>query len=85
MGNVGFGHYTAYGKSVTDNNWYSFDDSHVSRSNPSQVVSNSAYSIFYRLRGFSDINNIDFKKIEKVPTEAYWKTVKKWEKIKRSP
>lgn len=78
MGNVGFGHYTAYGKSVTDNNWYSFDDSHVTRCrDSSQVVTNSAYSIFYRLRGFSDLNNIDFKKIEKVPSEAYWKTVKK--------
>jgi len=30
FGTVGFGHYTAFGKSVTDDKWYNFDDSCVS-------------------------------------------------------
>lgn len=30
FGNMGFGHYTAFGRSPTDDQWYEFDDSRVS-------------------------------------------------------
>ncbi len=30
FGNVGYGHYTAYGKNPDNNKWYNFDDSSVS-------------------------------------------------------
>ena len=51
FGNVGFGHYTAFAKNPLNNKWYNFDDSNCSEvRNLDQIVSNSAYSIFYRLR-----------------------------------
>lgn len=75
FGTVGFGHYTAYGKSVTDDKWYNFDDSCVSVCR--QVVSANAYSLFYRLRGFTDHNNIDYEKIRKVPDADYMATAAK--------
>lgn len=58
MGSTGGGHYTAYCKytssllrDIADNEWYEFDDSHVSRVKDSQyVVSASGYVLFYRRR-----------------------------------
>jgi len=53
MGGCGGGHYTAYGKSPITGQWSSFNDSHVSKisGDPSgKVVSDSAYSLFYRRR-----------------------------------
>lgn len=76
FGNVGFGHYTAFGKSSTNNKWYNFDDSHVSPCRePTDVITNSAYSLFYRLRGYCDLNKPDFEKMSLKPTEDYMKSV----------
>ena len=36
-GNMGFGHYTAYARSPTDDKWYEFDDSSVSQIRASDV------------------------------------------------
>lgn len=47
MGEMGFGHYTAYARSVRDNKWYCYDDSHVRKVSESDVVSGSAYVLFY--------------------------------------
>ncbi|MCO5562653.1 hypothetical protein L7F22_016281 [Adiantum nelumboides] len=48
-GSIGYGHYTANCKDA-DGSWYLFNDSLVSPSNESNVVSSSAYILFYQLR-----------------------------------
>lgn len=59
-GNMGFGHYTAYGKNPLTDVWYEFDDSRVSTINKEsvkeQVVSGAAYNLFYRRRDWHENN-----------------------------
>ncbi|ORZ14952.1 hypothetical protein BCR41DRAFT_80413 [Lobosporangium transversale] len=50
MGGLGGGHYTAYAKNEKLNQWYSFDDSHVSPVNKEAIKTSSAYLLFYRRR-----------------------------------
>ena len=54
FGGCGGGHYTAYAKNPISGNWYDFDDSSVRQVNPGRgndnLVSSSAYNLFYRLR-----------------------------------
>ncbi|XP_035665297.1 ubiquitin carboxyl-terminal hydrolase 15-like isoform X2 [Branchiostoma floridae] len=50
-GGMGGGHYTAYGKSREDTQWYYFDDSSVSPASEDQCVSKAAYVLFYELKG----------------------------------
>jgi len=65
FGNVGFGHYTAFAKNPLNNEWYNFDDSRCSQVNSrSQIVSSSAYSLFYRLRDGKNLAKIDYEEIE---------------------
>ncbi len=59
-GSMGFGHYIAFGKNHFDNNWYEFDDSHVSRKSESELVNSSAYVLFYRRR---EIENLNYEEI----------------------
>ena len=64
-GNMGFGHYTAYGYNVEHKQWYDFDDSHVSPlGDPEQVVTEAAYNLFYRRRGHFEERSIDYKSIK---------------------
>jgi len=51
MGNMGGGHYTAYCKNLINGNWYLHDDDHVRQARPEDVVSPSAYVLFYVRRG----------------------------------
>lgn len=78
-GGLGGGHYTAFAKSVTDNEWYNFDDSRVSKcTSPDDVITTAAYSLFYRQRGYiEDLNNIDFEKIAKKPDAEYMERAQK--------
>ncbi|XP_070558871.1 ubiquitin carboxyl-terminal hydrolase 15-like [Ptychodera flava] len=46
-GGMGGGHYTAYAKNATDEQWYSFDDSSVSCVGEDEVQSKAAYVLFY--------------------------------------
>jgi len=50
FGSLGGGHYTAFCKHRLDNHWYRYDDSYVEKINESEVVSSSAYVLFYRRR-----------------------------------
>lgn len=64
-GNMGFGHYTAYAKNPLDNNWYDFDDSHVTQmSDPTGVVTDAAYNLFYRRKDFNFSEDVDFEKLK---------------------
>lgn len=48
MGGMGGGHYTAYAKNFRNGQWYTLDDSHVSETSVSRVVTPSAYVLFYQ-------------------------------------
>lgn len=45
FGGLGGGHYTAYGKN--NGEWYEFDDSRVGSTRKKEIVSSSAYILFY--------------------------------------
>ncbi|KAG8624387.1 hypothetical protein KVT40_007454 [Elsinoe batatas] len=49
-GGLGGGHYTAYARNFWDGNWYDFNDSMVSQTSPTSVVTTAAYLLFYRRR-----------------------------------
>lgn len=54
-GRAGFGHYTAFCREWQSNDelseqWYCFDDDHVSKVRPSDVGTKAAYILFYRRR-----------------------------------
>lgn len=57
-GSLGGGHYTAYALNKSTDKWYKFDDSHVSEVDESNVVSSSAYVLFYRRRDTYDMSSI---------------------------
>ena len=50
FGGLGGGHYTAYAKNANDGEWYNFDDSSVSLADDRELVSKSAYVLFYTRR-----------------------------------
>ncbi|OMJ83764.1 hypothetical protein SteCoe_15242 [Stentor coeruleus] len=50
FGGMGGGHYTAYIKKHNSSNWYEMDDSRVSNVSETQIVSSSAYVLFYKRR-----------------------------------
>jgi ubiquitin C-terminal hydrolase len=60
-GSMSFGHYTAFCKN--NNNWYDFDDSSVSKVDDDKVITEAAYNLFYKLRGFCEEENVDFELI----------------------
>lgn len=64
-GNMGFGHYTAYGRNPIDKEWYDFDDSHVTGvSDSNKVVTEAAYNLFYRRKDFAWDSEIDFEALK---------------------
>ena len=89
MGGTGGGHYTAYAKCPLSEDWFSYNDSSVSRLNPSEVedrvVSSSAYSLFYRRRDTSiDLNNIQFDMIKQLPHTQFLEEVEKKRKAQET-
>ena len=52
-GSLGFGHYTAFCKNFKNDQWYSFDDSSVSREDPDNVCSTASYVLFYKRKDFN--------------------------------
>lgn len=51
FGSTGGGHYTAYAKDPESGDWYDFDDSSVCKLSSSEdVVTESAYILFYQRR-----------------------------------
>lgn len=46
-GNLGGGHYTAYGRSSEDGQWYKFDDESTRVVNKENVITDSAYILYY--------------------------------------
>lgn len=50
-GSMGGGHYTAVCKNI-DGNWYSYDDESVYKSSKNNVVTEAAYVLYYRRKGW---------------------------------
>jgi ubiquitin carboxyl-terminal hydrolase 4/11/15 len=63
-GNMGFGHYTAYGKNAQNGKWYDFDDSSVSPVDEDKIVTEAAYNLFYVRRGFIQEGDINFASLK---------------------
>lgn len=59
LGSMGFGHYTAYCKNKFTGFWYDFDDSNVSRKHPNEIVSKSAYVLFYKRKNLDNKINLE--------------------------
>ena len=56
-GSLSFGHYTAFCKNSVNEKWYEFNDSCVNEiTDLSKIVSPSAYVLFYKQKGLSDLN-----------------------------
>lgn len=47
-GGLGAGHYNAYAKNFINKNWYLFDDSSVNPVSEHNVMTKSAYVLFYQ-------------------------------------
>ncbi|KAK6079971.1 ubiquitin carboxyl-terminal hydrolase [Seiridium cupressi] len=62
-GGLGGGHYTAHAKNFVDGQWYSYNDSAVSRANTDKIVDTSAYLLFYRRRSDVPLGGPRFKEI----------------------
>jgi hypothetical protein len=64
-GNMGFGHYTAYGKNPKEDAWYDFDDSNVTEvKDLNSVVSEAAYNLFYKRKDFSFTEEVDYSQLK---------------------
>lgn len=48
------GHYTAYCRNPYDTQWYCFDDTRVETVTDTNLITNSAYMLFYQRRGLSN-------------------------------
>ena len=70
---MGFGHYTAYARSPTDDKWYEFDDSRVTAIRASDVqrsvVSSAAYNLFFRKRDWHERNKREGVNYEQLSVE----------------
>ena len=64
VGGLHGGHYYAYCKNCKDNEWYEFNDSHVSKIDKKKVCSDTAYVLFYCRR---HDEKIDEEKLFKKP------------------
>ena len=58
FGSLNGGHYTANCK--TDQGWYNFNDTKVSKIDQSQIFNNSAYLLFYKRKNFDPRADKDF-------------------------
>jgi len=71
-GGLGGGHYSAYAKLVEEDNWYHFDDSHVSSVNEDAIRTSAAYVLFYRrVRGSCTVANgvpVDIEMVDSLET-----------------
>ncbi|KAI1338019.1 hypothetical protein F5Y15DRAFT_407897 [Xylariaceae sp. FL0016] len=63
FGGLGGGHYTAFAKNFVDDQWYSFNDSSVSKTSPERIVDTSAYLLFYRRRSDAPLGGARFRQI----------------------
>jgi ubiquitin C-terminal hydrolase len=49
IGDINFGHYYSFTKSLHNNNWYAFNDENVQSIPENKIITNNAYCLFYIL------------------------------------
>ncbi|KAL4073013.1 hypothetical protein V8B97DRAFT_297817 [Scleroderma yunnanense] len=64
MGGLGGGHYRAYAYHHVVGQWYSFDDSYVTRTQAENSVNANAYLLFYKRRSNRPVGDKTLQKIE---------------------
>ena len=64
FGGLGGGHYIAYAKNHILNKWFKFDDSSVYEMSENDLVTSSAYVLFYRKRNPVDLQQLYMKSFE---------------------
>ncbi|KAG9312963.1 cysteine proteinase [Chiua virens] len=64
LGGLGGGHYRAYALNHVTEQWYHFDDSYVTKTEPSQAVNANAYLLFYKRRSNQPLGGKTHLKIE---------------------
>ena len=74
---MNFGHYVAFGKNSITGQWYRYNDSavHPITTIETELVTDAAYVLFYKLRGFEEAVGespegsgiLDFAAIKQVP------------------
>ncbi|KAI2637370.1 UCH-domain-containing protein [Xylaria nigripes] len=62
-GGLGGGHYTAYAKNFNDGQWYSYNDSSVSKTSVDRIVDSSAYMLFYRRKSDAPLGGSKLHKV----------------------
>ncbi|OTB08608.1 hypothetical protein M426DRAFT_262093 [Hypoxylon sp. CI-4A] len=62
-GGLGGGHYTAHAKNFVDGEWYTYNDSSVTRASVDKIVDASAYLLFYRRRSEQPLGGPRFQRI----------------------
>ena len=50
MGSLNGGHYTAFAQNFENSNWYHFDDANTTQIEEKDLLTHSAYLLFYRAR-----------------------------------
>nr|KAG5713571.1 hypothetical protein BaRGS_024619 [Batillaria attramentaria] len=65
-GNMNGGHYTAFCKNTVDGTWRNFDDRRVQALASDQVVTKSAYILFYQRRSLTKLIN------QRLHTATHW-------------
>jgi hypothetical protein len=68
-GGLGGGHYTAYAKNYLEQKWYTFNDSSVYPVGDENIVTSSAYVLFYRRRNLR--NHVNLEELYSKPFENY--------------
>jgi ubiquitin C-terminal hydrolase len=63
LGSTDFGHYFSFAKNPFDNQWYKFDDANVIPIPQNDIVSSSAYVLFYRRKNLENL--IDLQELYK--------------------
>ncbi|KAI0065534.1 cysteine proteinase [Artomyces pyxidatus] len=70
LGGLGGGHYRAYAYNHVTDQWYHFDDSYVTRSQPESAVNANAYLLFYRRRTSRPLGGKTHAKVEAARLKA---------------
>ena len=50
MGSINGGHYHSFVKSISNDNWYCINDNNIIKIDETDIISNNAYILFYKLR-----------------------------------
>lgn len=70
LGGLGGGHYRAYGLNHENDQWYHFDDSHVTPASASDSVNSNAYLLFYRRRTAAPLGGKTHEKVVAAKSQA---------------